>query len=1247
MLKLREIEMLGFKSFADRTRLRLDGVTAAVIGPNGCGKSNLADAISWVLGEQSARMLRGERMTDVIFNGAGSRPPTSLAEVSVVMVQDSDGVLELPSRRDNGASSHDSVAESPVFVQAQESQENQELLGETPALCGPGEEIKITRRLFRSGESEYFLNGQPCRLRDIHDVFMGTGLGPDSYAIIEQGRIGQILSSKPSDRRAIIEEAAGISRFKSRKRLAEAKLESARQNLARINDILEEVFKQVNSLKRQASKAARYRELQQEFRGRQRQVLACRWVKLDEECRRLRRELEAAQQACSEAVRRVEEIEARRTGAAQRVSQLEAEHQQSREALAAGELEAERLRSRIANARQQAETLEERARESEGSRERLREQAAGLQLRTQEQEQRATQVNKEWLRARESADEIEGLHRSAAEHLASLEAESESRRQGLLQAVSRLANLRNEVLQAQEMSAALDRQLQRIEEEQEIAGQENARLSADLERFQQEHQSRQNELAALAQSVSETESQLGAARGERNVAHETLEVLGRELSAASARKEALEESLSRHSYAADGVRRLLSMSSSGNGFHALGVVADFVEVSPGFEDVVEEFLKAELDGVVVEEHQAARNGISLLEGNGGGRSTFFVRRLPSNGNGHRSEAPPLLEVRNEPGVLASLQEVVRLEHSLGLNGDLAFPILAHSFIVEDASTAERLAASYPAEHFLTRQGEHYHHRLMSAGKTASAGPLALRRDFHDWERKAVELQSKRDGAEQRLAEAEARLEELSLRIARLKEQHVDLEKQGVASEEKLISAREGLRRSADRLHTLNREAAQLAEQREELQRRRAQAEQGLEDARGEQGRLEAAMNDSTESIRRERAQLDQLGHALREAQVKATALEERWRAADAERQRVSEEAAQAQANAARLESESDRRWEEARKLKAAAEASEVLLESTLSRTQALGEHCDAQAAECAAARSQRDELQPQAGEARSVLDISRDKRSQVEVGLARSSSDLDHLTQQCREDLDSEPAPLYAGLRPEDGLEGEALAAAENELHEMKAKLERMGPVNMMALEELQETEERYNFLETQRQDLLASINDTTQTIREIDEASRSKFAEAFTAINSFFADSFRTLFGGGTGEMRYSDEADPESGIDLAVQPPGKRLQNVLLLSGGEKALTALALLIAIFRFTPSPFCILDEVDAPLDDSNVIRFAQMIQQMSRSTQFILITHNKRTMETCPMMYGVTMEEAGVSKLVSVRFEAREPVESLAQAVPA
>ncbi|MDE3181414.1 MAG: chromosome segregation protein SMC, partial [Acidobacteriota bacterium] len=390
------------------------------------------------------------------------------------------------------------------------------------------------------------------------------------------------------------------------------------------------------------------------------------------------------------------------------------------------------------------------------------------------------------------------------------------------------------------------------------------------------------------------------------------------------------------------------------------------------------------------------------------------------------------------------------------------------------------------------------------------------------------------------------------------------------------------------------------------------------------------------SVRSRRDELDAMNQSLTAAQVKLSALEERMQAADADEKRVVAEAGQAREQLSRLATQSAEWDAERARLVSEADAGEAILKEAGSRERSLRDEIELRELEAQSQRASRDELAPQAEAARARMEAVRAKRSEVEIDQARAASGLEHHAGQCREELGLEPEALRAAFDAGALLTGEGLQSAEENVRELKGKIDRLGPVNMMALEELEEASGRLAFLDGQRQDLLASIQDTAATITEIDTASRRKFMDAFNAINGFFADSFRTLFGGGAGEMRFSDSDDPESGIDLVAQPPGKRLQNVLLLSGGEKALTALALLIAVFRFSPSPFCILDEVDAPLDEANVARFALMIQSMSEQTQFILITHNKRTMEACRIMYGVTMEEPGVSRLVSVRFEARE-----------
>jgi chromosome segregation protein len=1232
VFKLKRIELLGFKSFADRTRLDFSDGPVAIVGPNGCGKSNLADAISWVLGEQSARMLRGDHMADVIFNGTGTRPPTGLAEVSMTLVDPDAAETNLAPPAQNTAAGADSERE-PGAPPPEDAG--------PPAFRRRDGEIVVTRRLFRSGESDYLINGEACRLRDIQDLFMGTGLGPESYAIIEQGRIGQILSSKPSDRRAIIEEAAGISKFKTRKRLAEAKLESSRQNLARITDILEEVAKQVNSLKRQAAKARRHRELSEELKARLKVVLTAKLAALSTDCDRLREALASLQREAAQAAQELDGSERELKAVAARGEELEGELTARREQIARLDLERERLTSRVEQARQQAAALAARAAEAQAEQQMLLAELAAAEESVREVAERAAAVWREWEAAEQALSELAARHGGLAARLAEAESRVECCRREMLEAMAREADLRHQLAQAEETGAALERQAARAAAEKAAAEQEQARMAADLETLTIARQREEASAADLARSASAASAALAEARDQATHRRAEADARRQELSQIQARRQALEESLARHAYSTESVRRLLSspIPSGGQGFRPLGVLADFVEVSAGYEELVENFLHSELDCVVVEEHEEAARGLAMLRNEGSGRSTFFVTRFPSNGHDPGGEDA---EIRGRPGVLTSVRELVRFEARLGLNGDVALPALARAYVVADATTAQHLAGRYPAAHFLTPKGEHYHHRLVSGGKGASSGPLAVRREFRELERRAPELAQRLARAEEASAAAAARVERLEEELRHLSAAQVEAEKKSVVAQEQLRQALEGNRRVAERLDVLQREAAAIAVERQNAEARRAALEAERQAAVARQRGCEANIAEAVESAHQLRAELDHVARARGEAQAAAAALRERRQGADAERSRLEARVEEIRARLERLAAQSEGWAGELQRLEreradlearaAELEASQQLERETLERLEQ----------ELRGVRVRREALTPAVEAARARLDAIRERRSAAEVALARADSDRQHHAQQCRDELGVEPAALLAAA-PDGSLEAEALSAAEEELRALKSRLENLGPVNMMALEELQAAEDRLAFLETQRQDLLASIEDTTQAIREIDQVSRRRFIEAFQAINQYFAESFRTLFGGGIGQMRLTDESDPDSGIDLVAQPPGKRLQNVLLLSGGEKALAALALLMAVFRFTPSPFCVLDEVDAPLDDSNVERFTRMIRQMTGQTQFVLITHNKRTMEICPVMYGVTMEEPGVSKLVSVKLADAEPEPAVAR----
>jgi chromosome segregation protein len=1225
LFKLKKLELLGFKSFADRTRLEFGAGTAAVVGPNGCGKSNLGDAINWVLGEQSARTLRGDRMADVIFNGTRLRAATSMAEVSLTLIHAE--ALEAKGHRGAADSAHSNGSNRA-------SANGSSTASDALSLHSADAEIVVTRRLFRSGESEYLINGDTCRLRDVQELFMGMGLGPDSYAIIEQGRIGQILSSKPSDRRAIIEEAAGVSKFRARKRLAEAKLESARQNLARVTDILEEVTHQVGSLRRQASKAKRHRELSDELGARLKQALTSRLLLLDGRCTQIRQELGALQSTCAEAGRELEELDSRERSASGRHEQMEADLVRLREACAQADLERERLVSRLDQTRQQIAAFDRRLTEAESERGGLGSELTELTAKSAERAKNAAEVRAQAALAGEAVNQIAARQQELASSLREAERRLESGRHSLLDAVARAAELRNRSVQAGETSAALERRTARLASERALAAEEDLRVAAELESCRAANTSAEDDLASVASAVQDTATRLDAARRGETAARSGVDELREELAQASARREALGESLARHAYSTEGVRRLLSgcigENNPNNGtFKPLGLLADFVEVTPGYEEVVEEFLKQELDCVVVERHEDARHGIDLLQTEGGGRSSFFVARAPSNG--HSNGSPSMGQVA---GVVAPLADFVRFAPSLGLNGDPALSSLANAHVVKDAAAGERLAAAYPMHHFLTTRGEHYHHRLVSGGRGRSAGPLAVRRDFRELDRRVTELEPVLENARNALAANTSLRTGLEEEVHRLSTARVEKEKDSLRLGERLHQSEVALDRSRQRLGVLDAELDRTRQERTTLAEQLAGIERELEAASSSQAQREVEIAQAGETARQMRGEADRLAQELGQSRAHASALEERSQAAEAEQRAIEGRVAETKLRLVRIEDQGAA-W--ANEQVVLAEESVRLaasirdLEAQQAQKQ---ESMAARAEESRQARRDRDGLGPAVQAARTRLEAEREKRSASEVGLARAESDLDHHANLCREELGREPAELAGEATPEVALTGEALEAAEAEVRELKRRIANLGPINMMALEELKETEERFTFLETQRQDLFSSIEDTSQAIREIDEVSRRQFMAAFEAINASFAETFRTLFGGGVGTMRLSDESDPDSGIDVAAQPPGKRLQNVLLLSGGEKALVALALLIAIFRYTPSPFCVLDEVDAPLDDSNVDRFSRMIRSMSEHTQFILMTHNKRTMEMCPMMYGVTMEEPGVSKIVSVRFEA-------------
>jgi chromosome segregation protein len=1272
MLKLKKIHILGFKSFCDRTEVTVAGTgIAVVVGPNGCGKSNILDGVSWVLGEQSAKSLRGTHMQDVIFAGTRERKPLGMAEVTLTMVDpevyegpvpvephveiDHDGPTDWDEdelRRQRASEAEEIIAsEQPGQVIEDNGPDQAELISSQPQTFTSGEgpqavvlkvrrrkfqrtpqkgEVVITRRLFRTGESEYLLNGKLCRLRDIQDIFMGTGLGPESYAIIGQERIGQLLSSKPHDRRAIIEEAAGITRFKNKKRLAELRLESAKQNLARVDDIFEEVTRQMNSLKRQASKAERFAAVRGELRERLRVVLASRMALMDADQVRFQQEITALTEKINTSAAEIEAVETSQHTITERGYQLDHESQEAQNRANTAAVELERAAARERSNAERVSELETRITVAGAELEQTRLQLSSIAEERAQQHSFMETASGEARDFRQNVEARQLEARTAADEVFASERLLETSRRHVMHLLTQASNARNHTAQSEESLAALEREAERLEAEMGQARNELENLGVQSGQARLEFESAAEALKRLEGEIAALRVALQARRADESGLRTRVNQLRGEQATVAGRRDSLQSLIRNHSYSTDTVRRLLKPGALGPGMAPVGTLADFIEVNGEHEGVVDEFLREELNYVVVKSWVAAEQGVNLLKSGVDGRATFLI---------HSAEQIALFEENKDiisgPG-LTPLKDTIRVLNGFGHSLETILPKLGNGYLVEDPAEALRLAGHHPHAYFLTPEGECFHNATVTGGKPATEGPLALKRELREAEGKLAKLEANLTQAESDAAGLLKTIEELAGQLDVRSEERRLAERatadQGAAlkqfeSETQRVERRlqEWVSQAARNKDAREVKKASIDEKRQELLRLEEEhrtAEAALDEA---QGKL-AELRQTRETLQQDAAELT----------AELAGLEERRRGAEAAFQRID-----------RLHSDLERRVQSIEKQRSAAiaereqrigESAELALREqqlTAARAEAL-ELAQKLAAEALALRQQLAVMETQLKSGRAAVDQLREDRSARASEVAKLQSDLEHLEASCLAEVNLEAAAIRADLEIV-RLAGEELAAAEESCRELRQRIEQMGPVNMMALDEYKETASRHSFLEVQRTDLMESIENTQESIKEIDQISRTKFDEAFARINENFAGVFARLFQGGQAFLRLTDvENQAESGLEIVASPPGKKLQNVLLLSGGEKSLTALALLVGIFQFQPSPFCALDEVDAALDETNVGRLADLLHSLSKETQFLLVTHSKRMMQTADMIYGVTMQEPGVSKVVSVRLGSRE-----------
>ena len=1280
MLKLKKLQILGFKSFCDRTELKFhgDGI-AAIIGPNGCGKSNIADAISWVLGEQSAKTLRGSRMEDVIFAGTRDRKPTGMAEVALTLIDpevydgpDAHDPTEIEVQNDlpTGADDWDEAE-----VRAKAAEEVERLTEEAQPGLTDGEtgvspvepnananhsveahqnegpqvvlkirrrkfqtqfragEIVVTRRLFRSGDSEYLLNGKLCRLRDIQELFMGTGLGPESYALIEQGRIGQILSSRPTDRRAIIEEAAGITKFKTKKRLAEARLEDAKQNLSRVNDIFEEVTRQMNSLKRQASKAERYARLREEMRTKLRLVLASKFAQLDRESLEADERIHSLSDEMHQRTEIVQQLEAEHADRTQRGYAIETEIRENRERLNQIKLESERAHAQRRHNEERCAELMLRSASSEAELTQAQHRLSALEAERDSNRQLLQSATVDVTAAQQELARCQQEASDAANALEELEHRQEASRNAIMEVVASASNLRNSLTQAEERLAAVGREAQRLQVEMSTASSQVDAFGGQRGQFALEFESVSQRVTGLTEEILQARQSIEFKRREESEAKNRLDSLRAEYASAVGKKGSLEAVIAEHGYSTESVRRLFQSDVMNGGLAPAGVLADFLEVEPRYEGVVEDFLRDELNYVVVKSWDAADEGLRLLRTDVDGRATFLVH--PEDSQAKFSFAVDEVARAATPSQsIVPLKHAIRVLNGFGRSLEVILPKLRDGYIVPEPTFARELALSNPDAFFLSQSGECFHNVTVTGGKQRAEGPLSMKRELRDVMRLLNELESALRHDETRVLTLGREIKELASRLDRLENEKREAEKQAMTSSHMLQQLDSEMARVGERVNTCRHEIQRLASERAEQEGLISSRQTELAALREQREELEALAAAANEELAGMRERRDSAAQNASQHLARVATLEERHRSATAVLEKIEAVVADMGARAKSLRTQIESSLAE--KLQRETENQQMIgqleeLEAERNTTEARDGLLQFESDQV---RARLAEVENGVRDARQLLDQARDRRGELSAIAAKLQSDAQYMAETCLNELGIQRHELTSDTTIPIAT-GDELAAEDQTYREMRTRLDAMGPVNMMALEEYKETAERHAFLDTQRKDLLDSIQNTQATIKEIDAFSRQKFEEAFHKINENFQTTFRKLFGGGHAFMRLTDEENSaESGIDVVASPPGKKLQNVLLLSGGEKALTALSLLVGIFQYQPSPFCILDEVDAPLDEANIGRFTELVREMSIQTQFVLITHSKKTMSIAPVLYGVTMQEPGVSKLVSVRFGA-------------
>ena len=1182
-MRLKKLEIHGFKSFAERTEIVFNQGITGIVGPNGSGKSNIGDAVRWVLGEQSARVLRGAKMEDVIFNGTAKRKAASYCEVSLTF--------------DN----------------------------EDGALKSSFSEVSVTRRVYRNGDSEYYLNKTACRLKDILELFRDTGIGREGYSLIGQGRIDEILSVKSEDRRQIFEEAAGVMTYRVRKEDAERKLERTRENLSRVNDILEELASRVEPLEKQAAVAREYLELAERLKTLEINIFLIRHDKTKDRIAALNQTVEGLKDVLLHHEARLNENSAEREKLEEAVALLEAELAKAREGhLALNEElhEAQAARERTA---QQIDSIQENLQRLQGEIEDAAKRQGDLNALFSQGEQDARESGEALEKFRGDMDrEQETLDRYLAD-VQEKEETLDSHKAAILAAMNRLSDARNQQARQQAIAAQMKNRLTEIEQAVREGGEKQQELTLALRAAEQQAAQVEAGLEQLKNDAVQSEANLRALTAETQEKAEAAQAMNAKYQGDFSRLKLMEEMSREMEGYSQSVRRALSFAQGDPAVR--GVVARLIQVPKELETAIDMVLGGALQNIVTQDEDAAKRLIDYLRNNRLGRATF----LPMTAVKSRVLTIDERRLLSMPGCLGVASELI--SYAPEYRGVME-NLLGRTVIARDLDSGiPIMRAGRHAFRLVTLAGDVMHSGGSMTGGTAQKSAVSLL----GREREMKELQAA-------LSEEKAALSALREELTALAARREDLKRLRNEAMERVHQEEIAVAREQERVFNAKAELTAASQQLERTRDAREQLRESIAEIERDLQKAQAVAEN--ESIDREAMdrKTDELQKALFNAREQADAQRDRVTKMRLEFAQLSYTLDTLRRDKARRDKEADQLAQTLERLKRDREARENQLQTA--RDAFLSQEADCRAKEKTVAeamaqisaledrRQEKARAQRECARLREEMHKSYDEDSvklhRSEMALDRAENELKVMTDHIFNTYDL----TYAGAE-EFRAEGKFdLSGGEKEAAVLRSRIREMGPVNVSAIEDYAATKERFDDLTAQREDLTRAEEDLQSLITRLLSQMEKQFVAEFEKLDVFFKETFARLFGGGQAELKLTDPGDAlNCGIEIVAQPPGKKLQLLSLLSGGERALTAIAILFAMLKLKPTPFCILDEIEAALDEANIGYFADYLAEYAQSTQFVVVTHRKGTMERCDALYGVAMQERGVSGMVSVNLQ--------------